>query len=144
MPKFDMNIKDIIIATIILLFTASSVSADWINPQKLEKGRTYILSRATPIGPHKELPDSLVERKKLKKVPRRGKIKIKKVVVTDGETLYFVEAKTRKNRSVGRGWISSVSLAGQSLKKVSTKKRGSRKNAIRLLSNIWGKDKIKD
>jgi hypothetical protein len=139
-----MKIRDIIIAAIVLLFTASSVCADWINPLELERGRTYILSRATPISPHKELPDSLEEIRKLKKVPRRGKIKIKKVVVTEDKTLYFVEAKTRKNRSVGRGWISSVSLTGQSLKKVAKKKRGSNKDAVRLLSNIWGKEKIKD
>ncbi|MEE8359495.1 MAG: hypothetical protein V3S04_01050, partial [Candidatus Omnitrophota bacterium] len=131
----------IVTAIVIFFLTASSVYAEWINPLTLEKGRTYILSRATPISPKKEIPDSMEEMRELRKVPRRGKIKIVKVVPQEGETLYFVEGKTRKNRSVGRGWVSSVSLTGQSLKKVAAKKKGTNKDAIRLMSNIWGRPK---
>ena len=133
--------KKIVTAIIIFFLTASSVYAEWINPRKLVKGKTYILSRATPISPKREIPDSMEEMRKLRKAPRRGKIKIVKVIVQEDETLYFVEARTRKNRSVGRGWISSLSLTGQSLKKVAGKKRGTNKDVIRLMSNIWGKSK---
>ncbi|MFH1752627.1 MAG: hypothetical protein ABH875_00430 [Candidatus Omnitrophota bacterium] len=127
----------------ILLFAATSIYADWINPLELERGKTYILSRSTPISPKREIPESMEEMREIKKVPKRGKIRVVKVVAEEGETLYFVEGRTRKNRSVGRGWISSTSLTGQSLKKVAHRKKGTNKDAARLLSNIWGGDKTR-
>ena len=111
--------------------------AEWINPLKLEKGKTYILSQSIPLSPKKEIPGSLDELRQLNKAPRRGKIKIVKAVPAEDKTLYFVEARTRNNRSVGRGWISSVQLAGQSLKRVAAKKRGRNKDAIRILDGLW-------
>jgi len=137
------DIRKIALIVSALIFLSSNAIFAFTDPQKLEPGKTYRLSRPTILYPKKEIPKTLDELKDTKKAPREGTIKILKVVVEDDRTLYFVLAENRKGDSIAKGWVASQHLVGQSLDMVSDKKSDANNHdAIRLMRTVWG-DKLR-
>ena len=140
--RHDITIQAALIAAALFFLSSNAIFA-FTDPLKLEKGKIYRLSRPTILYPNKDIPKTLDELKDTKKVPREGTIKILKVVTQDDRIIYFVLAKNLKGDSIGKGWVASQHLVGQSLDKVSGKKSDANNHdAMRLMRTVWG-DKLR-
>lgn len=90
----------------------SSIST---SPLSLEVGRTYIISKKTPLMPELNPTNPLEAIKIMIELSPYSTIKILKSVKKDNSPWYNVDAKSG-NKNVGKGWINSTALLGQNLK----------------------------
>jgi hypothetical protein len=103
------------------LFLPGLVRSDWIDPQTLKPGPTYVLSRITPIMPAPELPkgasveDLIAALQRGKQLPAGHLIRVEERRNVRGALWYRAFAYTPAGALIGEGWISSAALMGQSL-----------------------------
>ena len=88
------------------------------NYQSLEKGRTYSVSKVTPLMPELNPTDPIQAMNKMKKLPQGTRIKILNVKAKNNTPWYEVETYNVNDPMVGKGWINSTALIGQELKVV--------------------------
>lgn len=90
----------------------------WVNRNDLVVGRTYQLSRETPLMANLNPADfdaqlAVVASRKI--IPAGGSIMIKKTATKDGGRWYHVEAHDSRSAVIGIGWINVDSLIGQQI-----------------------------
>lgn len=86
------------------------------NYQSLEKGKTYSLSKTTPLMPELNPSDPITAMNKMKELSPESRIKILSVKSKSNTTWYEVKAFDKNEKIVGTGWINSTVLIGQELK----------------------------
>lgn len=90
-------------------------SIKYANSNNLLSGKTYKVSKKTPLMP--ELNPSNVKEamKDVKYIQQGGNIKITKIVKKNNTTWYNVIVSDEKKRTLGYGWINSTVLLGQKI-----------------------------
>jgi hypothetical protein len=86
--------------------------AKYVNPQALEPGTTYRLSRATPMW-RSFAPADTDRTDKPRYVPAGGRITVLALRSRNIVPWYRVRAKSGKGERIGEGWIDSSALLGQ-------------------------------
>lgn len=86
-----------------------------LDPQNLDVGETYSVSRQTPLMPDHSPADPIAAIQQMKHVPEGGTIKILKVFKEDGSPWYEVIASSQNGGEIGKGWVNSTALLGQQL-----------------------------
>ncbi|MBX3042870.1 MAG: hypothetical protein KIT33_12110 [Candidatus Kapabacteria bacterium] len=86
------------------------------NFQSLEKGRTYSVSKSTPLMPELNPSNPIEAKNKIKELPLESRITILSVKTKNNIPWYEVKAYDRNDNIVGTGWINSTALIGQELK----------------------------
>ena len=86
------------------------------NSQSLKIGKTYSVSKSTPLMHEFNPSDPIEALKKTKELVVENKIKILSVENRNNEPWYKVKAFGQNNKSIGIGWINSSALIGQELK----------------------------
>jgi hypothetical protein len=87
-----------------------------LNPLELEIGRTYIVSKQTPLMPSHSPADPLAALQQMKQIPKGGLFKVLETVKKRGSPWYKVVARDQMKSPIGEGWINSTALLGQELK----------------------------
>ena len=134
----------LIAASSALFFSLSNSVLGYQDPTQLERGKVYRISRSTILFPDKSIAPDLEALNKAKKVPNEGTIKVLKAVKEKTRTVYYVLGRGRRGDVVGKGWVTSEHLVGQSLDVV-TKRSGkaSNRDVMRLMGNIWGRGSVR-
>jgi hypothetical protein len=86
-----------------------------LNPDALDVGRSYILSKETPLMPEVHPADPLAALKRMKKIPSRGIFTIQGMRKDGSVVWYRVVALNPNKGKIGSGWINSTALIGQDL-----------------------------
>lgn len=94
-----------------------TVETEWIDSRELEAGKTYKLSKQTPLCEHYDPVDPMGAIKRMKKI-EEGFIKIIKVQMKRTIPWYQVEVKNNSKRTLDKGWINSSALISQNLTEV--------------------------
>ena len=89
----------------------------FIDPTTLQIGKSYRLSKDTPLMPELRPFDPIVALGKAKKVLAGGVVGIILVKKKRNIPWYYVGFKNGSTGEVETGWINSIALMGQSLKK---------------------------
>ena len=87
------------------------------HPTNLARGSKYRVSRETPLMPHHSPGNPLVAIAQMKKIPVRGTIYIRATHDKRGTLWYEVAATDANGAKLGRGWINSTALLGQSIER---------------------------
>jgi hypothetical protein len=98
--------------------------AQWGNPNALAVGKSYRVSRDTPLMPELNPSDPLRAIALVRQIPPDGSIAIRQVATKDHSVWYQVDARNASGAHVGSGWVNSAALLGQELKVVGTKTHG--------------------
>ena len=89
-----------------------------VDPLALAVGKSYRLSRETPLMPEFEPADPIAATGRVKHVPSGGTITVRSVRIK-GTTVktpwYEVAAADSRGRVIGKGWVSSLALLGQTI-----------------------------
>lgn len=86
-----------------------------IDARSLNVGKSYRLSKETPLMPEIESADPLEDIAKMKEIPAGAVITIVKVTRKGNTPWYFVQAKASATAVSQSGLINSTALIGQSL-----------------------------
>ncbi len=89
---------------------------DWVNPEKLQVGQRYRLSRKANVLPEFESADPLVDIANMTVVPGGTVIEIRRIDDSGHSRRYLVRARGDTD-TVG-GWISAGGLVAQTLERV--------------------------
>lgn len=92
------------------------IESKYENSQSLKIGKTYSLSKTTPLMPELNPSDPIKALEKVKQLESENRVKILTIDKKSNMPWYKVKAFTKKNKSVGIGWINSTSLIGQELR----------------------------
>ncbi len=95
----------------------SNIRATKVSASDLQKGGAYIISKETPLMPEFEPADPIAAIAKLKKLPPGSVITILSIRIKVNSPWYKVKAKSATGLSIGEGWINSIALIGQDIKK---------------------------
>ena len=90
----------------------------WASRNDLVLGRTYQLSRETPLMANLNPPDfdtqlAVIASRKI--IPAGGSITIKEIATKDGGRWYYVEARDTSAAAIGTGWVNVDALIGQQI-----------------------------
>jgi hypothetical protein len=96
----------------------ATAGPQWANRNELVVGRTYLLSRETPLMAELNPADfdaqvSVIASRR--SIPANGSITIKKVTAKDGGQWYQVEAHDTRTATIGTGWVNADALIGQQI-----------------------------
>jgi len=86
-----------------------------LDPQNLDIGQSYILSKKTPLMPSIDPTDPLNAIEQMKQIPAGGVIKVYEIQKKRETPWYRVTATDHTKNMVGSGWINSSALLGQQL-----------------------------
>ena len=86
------------------------------NYQSLETGKTYSVSKTTPLMPELNPSDPIAAMNKMKELTAESRIKILSVKSKSNTPWYEVNAFDKSDKSVGKGWVNSTALIGQELR----------------------------
>lgn len=86
------------------------------NFQSLEIGKTYSVSKTTPLMPQLNPADPIAAVGKMKELVTDNRIKILNIVNKRNTPWYEVKAFDKNSKSIGVGWINSMALIGQELR----------------------------
>ncbi|MDV2503821.1 MAG: hypothetical protein RX318_07690 [bacterium] len=86
-----------------------------LNPEDLEVGQTYIVSKRTPLMPSHSPTNPLAALKQMKQIPRGGGFKVLGTFDKKGNPWYRVSAFDQRKEQIGTGWINSIALLSQEL-----------------------------
>ena len=90
----------------------------FLDLEKIEPGETWIVSKQTPLMPFLNPNDPVSALTKMKKIPASGGFEVlSKQYKTKGNPWYKVIAFDQNRTEIGCGWINSIALLGQQLKK---------------------------
>lgn len=95
----------------------SNIRATKVSASDLQKGGVYIISKETPLMPEFEPADPATAITKLKKLPPGSVITVLSIRIKVNSPWYKVKAKSATGLSIGEGWINSIALIGQDIKK---------------------------
>ena len=87
-----------------------------LNPENLDIGEKYIISKQTPLMPYYNPVDPIAALQKMKQIPKGGAFKIIKKIKYKNTSWYKVVALDQAHIQIGTGWINSTALFGQQLK----------------------------
>ena len=95
----------------------STAFGEWIYAKNLQVGKTYKISKRTPIL--KDKPSTILEKiAGMKKIKAGSLIKVIKIIVKKEIPWYYVRVKDPEKKKTKTGWINSVFLLGQRLEEV--------------------------
>ncbi len=95
----------------------SNIRATKVSAKDLQKGGVYTISKETPLMPEFEPADPIAAIAKLKKLPPGSVITVLSIRIKVNSPWYKVKAKSATGLSIGEGWINSIALIGQDIKK---------------------------
>jgi len=95
----------------------SNIRATKVSASDLQKGGVYTISKETPLMPEFEPADPTTAITKLKKLPPGSVITVLSIRMKVNSPWYQVKAKSATGLSIGEGWINSIALIGQDIKK---------------------------
>jgi len=96
---------------------ASNISAKKVYASNLQKEGVYTISKETPLMPEFEPADPGTALTKMKTLPPGSVITVMNIRMKRNSPWYQVKAKLATGQSIGEGWINSVALRGQDIKK---------------------------
>lgn len=85
------------------------------NYHSLETGKTYSVSKTTPLMPELNPFDPIAAINKMKELAPESRIEILSVKSKSNTTWYEVIAFDKSDKLVGSGWVNSTALIGQEL-----------------------------
>ncbi len=88
------------------------------DPSNLAKGKTFRISKDTPLMPHHSPKDPYAALQRKKNIPAKGTIAVRSIFLKKGSPWYEVTAKNAQGKTLGRGWINSTALIGQRIERV--------------------------
>jgi hypothetical protein len=103
------------VLTIMLCLFFNQVKAELINSWELEIGKTYELSRVTPLMPHYDPVNKLSAVTQMQELPVGSLITIQDTNKNKDDLWYRVKAITPNNSRVHNGWINNVVLLNTKL-----------------------------
>ena len=95
----------------------SNIRATKVSTSDLQKGGVYTISKETPLMPEFEPADPTTAITKLKKLPPGSVITVLSIRMKVNSPWYQVKTKSATGLSIGEGWINSIALIGQDIKK---------------------------
>lgn len=95
----------------------SNIRTTKVNASDLKKEGVYTISKETPLMPEFEPTDPAVALTKMKKLPPGSVITVLSIRMKGSSAWYQVKAKTVTGQSIVEGWINSIALIGQDIKK---------------------------
>lgn len=102
----------------------------------LQPGECYQLSKETPLMPSPNPLRPLAALKKARYIPEKYIINIRKIWMEHGGPWYYVNVRDPGGKYLlCSGWINSIALIGQDLKR--KKKGGRRIWGCRLIAKFW-------
>jgi hypothetical protein len=94
---------------------AVAMDSKYANYQSLETGKTYSVSKKTPLMPEFEPSDAMAAIDKMKELVSGSRITILSIKEKNGTPWYEVNATDQKGNVIGKGWINSTALIGQEI-----------------------------
>lgn len=85
------------------------------NYQSLKKGKTYSVSKTTPLMPEINPSDPIAAMNEMKELASGSRITILSTKDKNGTPWYEVNATDTEGNKIGKGWINSTALIGQKL-----------------------------
>ena len=129
--------KKILLSLLITMLGINLISASsFIDPLNLEIGKTYTVSKATPLMSEFDPVDPEYALTKMKQIPNGGKIKIISKKFKNGKPWYEVLAFNQSSKIIGFGFVNSAALFGQNLEIIDTNKETNINNESNYLYNI--------
>jgi len=95
----------------------SNIRATKVSASDLQKGGVYTISKETPLMPEFEPANPMAAIAKMKKLPPGSVITVLSIRMKFNKPWYRVKAKSAKGLRIGEGWINSIALRGQDIKK---------------------------
>lgn len=95
----------------------ANIVATKVSASDLQKGGIYTISKETPLMPEFEPADPTNAITKMKKLPPGSVITVLSIRKKANSPWYQVKAKSAAGQSIGEGWINSIALIGQDIKK---------------------------
>ena len=95
----------------------ASIRATKVSANDLQKEGVYTISKETPLMPEFEPADPTTSLTKMKKLPPGSVITVLSIRMKGNSPWYHVKAKAATGKSIGEGWINSIALIGQDIKK---------------------------
>ena len=89
-----------------------------LNPLELEIGQTYTVLKQIPLMPSHSPNDPIEALKKKKQISKGGAFKVLAVVTKRSNPWYKVTAFDQWRMQIGTGWINSIALFGNAIRKV--------------------------
>lgn len=93
----------------------SNIKSNKTSAGKLELGKSYRISKETPLMPEFEPSNPSEALLRTKKLPPGSKITIVSIKTKNNTPWYQVRAYTPSGQSIGEGWINSIALIGQEI-----------------------------
>jgi hypothetical protein len=87
-----------------------------LNPDNLDIGKKYIVSKQTPLMPSYNPADPIAALQKMRQIPKGSAFKVLKMAKQKNTPWYKVVAFDQRHLQIGTGWINSTALYGQKLK----------------------------
>ncbi|MCK5060954.1 hypothetical protein KAR28_00220 [Candidatus Parcubacteria bacterium] len=94
----------------------TDLPTSFIDPSDLQIGKTYELSKETPLMPELNPTDPIVALGKMKKLSAGSAIKIISIAQKNNTSWYNVSFVNHSTGNIDYGWVNSTALIGQSLK----------------------------
>lgn len=96
--------------------SVQNIKSNITSANKLELGKSYRISKETPLMPEFEPSNPIEALSRTKKLPSGSKITIISIETKNNTLWYQVRAYTPSGQSIGTGWINSIALIGQEIK----------------------------
>ncbi len=93
-------------------------NSGFVDPFSLKPGEKWSISRKTPLMPEIAPSNPMEALEKVKYIPAENYIIIVSVREKENNTWYAVEVLNQNNDLIGKGWINSIALIGQTLQLV--------------------------
>lgn len=88
----------------------------YANYQSLEQGKTYSISKTTPLMQEFESSDAMAAIDKMKELISGNRITILSIKEKNSNPWYEVNVTDKKRNKIGEGWINSTALIGQEIR----------------------------
>jgi hypothetical protein len=95
----------------------SNIRATKVYASNLQKDGIYTISKETPLMPEYEPADPETALTKMKMLPPGSVITVLDIKMKLNSPWYQVEANSAMGQRIGEGWINSIALRGQDIKK---------------------------
>jgi len=93
----------------------NATDSSLVDPQRLSIGRTYRLSKETPLMPEVEPSDPIGAIERIKRMPAGSRIRVLVCTVRQSTPWYKVQAAVGPGNTRVTGWVNSIALLGQRL-----------------------------
>jgi len=91
----------------------------WADPLRLGVNETYVLGTRVPLMPELNPVDPIAAVERMVDLPGGSRITVREVRFQGGTPWYRVDAHAADGNSLGSGWVNSIALIGQDVRKVS-------------------------